>query len=136
MIAWTAVAAGLLLIAAGVAAGIAWRPLTPPPLGPSPRALRTPVGPPSPSPTPSKPRPLRFVPGKMRVMIPALGVDATIVRLGLNADGSLQVPTDYATAGWWSGGPLPGERGPAVVVAERRGPGPLLRRLPEGRTVL
>ena len=73
-------------------------------------------------------------------MIPSIGVDATIVRLGLNADGSLQVPTDYATAGWWSGGPLPGERGPAVVVGHvdsKAGPAVFfkLATLQPGRTV-
>ncbi|MDQ3421912.1 MAG: sortase, partial [Actinomycetota bacterium] len=28
----------------------------------------------------------------------------------------LQVPSDYADIGWWSGGPAPGEQGAAVVV--------------------
>ena len=143
MIGWTAVSAGVLLIGGGVAAGIALRPLTPPPLGPGALTsppLQAPVGPPSPSPTPLTHRPLRFVPGKMRVMIPSIGVDAGIVRLGLNADGSLQVPSDYATAGWWSGGPLPGERGPAVVVGHvdsKAGPAVFfkLATLQPGRTV-
>jgi hypothetical protein len=36
--------------------------------------------------------------------------------LGLNADGTLEVPTSYEQTGWWSGGTLPGDRGPSVIV--------------------
>jgi sortase (surface protein transpeptidase) len=50
------------------------------------------------------------------VAIPSLGVDAQLVRLGLNADGTLQVPSDFSAAGWYKLGPKPGEPGAAVVV--------------------
>src|SRR5438105_5911537 len=44
-----------------------------------------------------------------RVTIPSIGVRAApVVRLGLNRDGTLEVPTDFADAGWWSGGTVPG----------------------------
>lgn len=65
-----------------------------------------------------------------RIVIPAIGVDAPIVRLGLNPDGTLEVPDNFATAGWWSGGPYPGDPGPAVVVghvSSREGPGVFYR---------
>jgi hypothetical protein len=52
----------------------------------------------------------------VRIQIPAIGVDAPIVPLGLNPDRTLEVPTDFADAGWWTGGPRPGERGPAVIA--------------------
>jgi sortase (surface protein transpeptidase) len=52
----------------------------------------------------------------VRLEIPAIGVDAPLIPLGLNADRSLEVPTDYGDAGWWTGGPRPGERGPAVIA--------------------
>ncbi len=52
----------------------------------------------------------------VRIEIPDLGVRAPIIRLGLNADRSLEVPTDFGDAGWWSGGPRPGEPGPAVIA--------------------
>jgi sortase family protein len=52
----------------------------------------------------------------VRIQIPAIGVDAPIVPLGLNPDRTLEVPTDFADTGWWTGGPRPGERGPAVIV--------------------
>ena len=52
----------------------------------------------------------------MRVRVPAIGVDANVVSLGLNSDSTLQVPTDATDAGWWSGGTAPGRRGAAVIV--------------------
>ncbi len=52
----------------------------------------------------------------MRVRVPAIGVDASVVSLGLNSDSTLQVPTNAIDAGWWSGGTAPGERGAAVIV--------------------
>jgi hypothetical protein len=52
----------------------------------------------------------------MRVRVPAIGVDASVVSLGLNGDSSLQVPTNATDAGWWSGGAEPGKRGAAVIV--------------------
>ncbi|HKG63633.1 MAG TPA: hypothetical protein VKB28_06190, partial [Solirubrobacteraceae bacterium] len=52
----------------------------------------------------------------VRIEIPAIGVRARVVSLGLNADGTLRVPTRFRDAGWWAGGARPGERGPAVVV--------------------
>ena len=52
----------------------------------------------------------------VRVEIPAIGVDSTLVRLGLQADGTLQVPPAGFPAGWYSGAPTPGERGPAIIV--------------------
>jgi hypothetical protein len=52
----------------------------------------------------------------VRIEIPAIGVQAKIVRLGLNRDRTLEVPTNFAEAGWWSGGPRPGEAGAAVIA--------------------
>jgi LPXTG-site transpeptidase (sortase) family protein len=37
--------------------------------------------------------------------------------LGLLRDGSLQVPPDAFTSGWFTGGPRPGRLGPAVIAA-------------------
>ncbi|MEV6905387.1 class F sortase [Amycolatopsis sp. NPDC051071] len=49
--------------------------------------------------------------------IPAIGVrTGEIVDLGLTGDGSLQVPRDAITTGWFTGGPAPGEIGPAVLA--------------------
>ena len=52
----------------------------------------------------------------LRVMIPAIDVDARIRPVGLNLDGSMEVP-DFGVAGWYTKGPRPGAPGPAVIVA-------------------
>lgn len=50
------------------------------------------------------------------IRIPRLEVEASIIPLGLNDDGSIEVPEDPDQAGWWLGGPEPGETGPAVIL--------------------
>lgn len=39
-----------------------------------------------------------------------------MVDLGQDPDGRLQAPEDFARVGWYSGGPAPGDPGPAVIV--------------------
>ncbi len=51
-----------------------------------------------------------------RLQIPAIGVDTDLVSLGLNPDGSMEVPAKWGEAGWYSRGPRPGEDGPAVIA--------------------
>jgi LPXTG-site transpeptidase (sortase) family protein len=61
----------------------------------------------------------------VRVEIPAIGVSSPLVRLGLNPDRTMEVPGDYQVAGWFTGGPQPGQLGPAVIaghVDSRTGP--------------
>lgn len=48
--------------------------------------------------------------------IPAIGVESTVMALGLQRDGTMAVPPAAFPAGWYTGGPTPGELGPAVVV--------------------
>jgi sortase (surface protein transpeptidase) len=50
------------------------------------------------------------------VSIPRLGVQSRLVHLGLDTDGSMEVPQDPASAGWFSGGAAPGALGPAVIA--------------------
>ncbi|MBM2614178.1 class F sortase [Actinoplanes sp. LDG1-06] len=52
----------------------------------------------------------------VRIRIPALEVDSKIIDLGLRKDGSVEVPPSVAEAGWWDGGPRPGQDGPAVIL--------------------
>lgn len=52
----------------------------------------------------------------IRLDIPAVGVHTRLLRLGLNGDGSLEVPWRPLLAGWYEGSPTPGERGPAVIA--------------------
>jgi sortase (surface protein transpeptidase) len=52
----------------------------------------------------------------VRLQVPRIGVDSSLVDLGIAADGTLQVPTDYARAGWLTSSPAPGQVGPAVIA--------------------
>jgi len=62
-------------------------------------------------------RPLaRSVP--VRILIPAIGVSAPVMRLGQNPDGTVQVPplAAHDLAGWYALGAAPGQRGAAVIL--------------------
>lgn len=50
------------------------------------------------------------------IRIPRINVEAPIIPLGLNDDGTIEVPDQPEEAGWWLGGPEPGETGPAVIL--------------------
>jgi hypothetical protein len=52
----------------------------------------------------------------VRITVPTIGVDSTLMNLGLLADGSLQVPPSGFPAGWYTGAPTPGQLGPAIIV--------------------
>jgi len=53
----------------------------------------------------------------VRLTVPSIGVDTTLMDLGLQQDGTLEVPPDGTLAGWFTGAPTPGELGPAVIAA-------------------
>jgi sortase (surface protein transpeptidase) len=53
----------------------------------------------------------------VRVRIPALGVDAAVVPVGVRADGALDLPADPSTVAWFAGGAAPGESGSSVLAA-------------------
>jgi sortase (surface protein transpeptidase) len=62
-------------------------------------------------------RPLtRSVPVSIR--IPAIGVSAPVMKVGMNADGTVQVPPvdNHNLTGWYGDGPAPGQKGPAVIL--------------------
>ncbi|WP_194925279.1 class F sortase [Catenulispora pinisilvae] len=54
----------------------------------------------------------------LRVQVPSVGINAPLIRLGLDKDGAVAVPpmTVPTEAGWFTGDPTPGERGAAVIV--------------------
>ncbi|MFE3329208.1 class F sortase [Streptomyces sp. NPDC059176] len=54
----------------------------------------------------------------VRLQIPAIGVDTPVIRLGLAADGTVQVPpvTAHDPAGWYGHSPTPGQTGPSVIL--------------------
>lgn len=67
----------------------------------------------------------------VRISIPAAQVDAPVRPVSARKE-ALAVP-DVGTAGWYAGGPRPGERGRAIVIGHldtRKGPG-LFARVPE-----
>jgi LPXTG-site transpeptidase (sortase) family protein len=60
----------------------------------------------------------------LRVEIPAIGVDAELVELGLEPNRDMEVP-DFGLAGWYTKGPRPGHPGPSLIAAHvdsRAGP--------------
>jgi Sortase domain len=63
------------------------------------------------------------------IIIPAVGVHARVVPVGLRADRTMEVP-EVDLAGWYQPGPRPGEAGPAVIVGHvdsRHGPAVFFR---------
>ena len=56
------------------------------------------------------------IPRPARIVIPAIRVDAKIIRVGRLDDGKMEVPP-FGLAGWYTLGPAPGASGPSVIVA-------------------
>ena len=54
----------------------------------------------------------------LTIRIPAIEVDAPVMEIGKNADGTIQVPPldEHNLTGWYRYGPAPGQRGPAVIL--------------------
>jgi hypothetical protein len=52
-----------------------------------------------------------------RISFPAQGVDAPVVPVATSAAGSLDLPDDPRTIGWWVGGAAPGAAAGNVVLA-------------------
>jgi hypothetical protein len=48
--------------------------------------------------------------------IPAIGLTVSVSALGLNPDGTVQVPSDFQEPGWFQLGPSPGQVGSAVIL--------------------
>ncbi|MGV9939149.1 class F sortase [Streptomyces sp. NPDC003401] len=104
-----AAGAGLL---AGCAGG---RPAGRTPGAPSAAPVTSPASSPG-SPAGAARPPVRSAPVALR--IPAIGVDTPVVRLGLRADGRVEVPAVTADdrAGWYRYSPTPGQTGPSVIL--------------------
>lgn len=57
--------------------------------------------------------------------IPAIGVSTPLISLGLKADRTMQVPSNFSQAGWYRYSPVPGDAGPSVIAGHvdgRSGP--------------
>jgi LPXTG-site transpeptidase (sortase) family protein len=107
-----------------------------------PDALITPSAPANSRVAPATPRPVSgatspgdALPARLakstpvRLQIAAIGVDTTLLDLGLRSDGTMEVPPGGFPAGWYTGGPTPGELGPAVIAGhvDMSGPGVFYR---------
>jgi LPXTG-site transpeptidase (sortase) family protein len=66
------------------------------------------------------------MPSPARLTIPAIGVSAPVISLGVNRDGTMETPDTVTDTGWFAPGPEPGEKGAAVItghVDSYSGPG-------------
>jgi sortase (surface protein transpeptidase) len=54
----------------------------------------------------------------VRVIIPAIGTNASVIPEGTDSTGALETPplNERNVTGWWAGGSAPGQDGPAVIV--------------------
>jgi hypothetical protein len=96
----------------------------------NPQTTRTPAATGPRIPISSHPRLRRQMPVPVRISVPVINVNAPLVALGRNADGSAKVPRSFGVAGWFRPGPEPGERGAAVIlghVDSKSGPGVFYR---------
>jgi LPXTG-site transpeptidase (sortase) family protein len=52
------------------------------------------------------------------VAVPSVGITSSLMELGQNTDGTVEVPPaeEGMTAGWYTGGAVPGEIGAAVII--------------------
>ena len=57
---------------------------------------------------------VRSTPVQLRV--PAIALTVSLSTLGLNSNGTVQVPTDIQQPGWYRLGPSPGQDGSAVIL--------------------
>jgi hypothetical protein len=120
-------ACGVLAVGAGVAglavASQTGRPATP--VGKS-AFVPVPIGRQAPAPLPS----VRRVARPVALVIPAIGVSTSLIRLGLTPAGALQVPSTTSVAGWYTGSARPGAIGSAVIaghIDSVSGPGVFFR---------
>jgi hypothetical protein len=52
----------------------------------------------------------------VRLQIPAIGLSVALSTLGLNSDGTVEVPDNIVNPGWFRLGPTPGQLGSAVIL--------------------
>jgi sortase (surface protein transpeptidase) len=50
------------------------------------------------------------------VRIPSVGISSQLIRLGLNPDNTIEVPKNFALAGWYIYRAVPGEPGPSIIA--------------------
>ncbi|NYF17364.1 sortase (surface protein transpeptidase) [Microbacterium sp. AK009] len=122
--------AAALVLAVGSTAACATQGTTATPSSASTTARPSVSPPPATPATPPSSEPEAGPHPPARVSVPSIGLDESLIDLGLNADGSMQVPTDFDEVGWFTGGGRPGGAGPVVIaghVDSPTGPAVFLR---------
>ncbi|QFZ79168.1 class F sortase [Streptomyces fagopyri] len=87
--------------------------------GPDPTVRVAPTAPAAASGAAKSERPADDAPAApAKVAIPSVGITSSLMELGLNTDRTVQVPPaeEGMTAGWYTGGAVPGEIGAAVII--------------------
>jgi hypothetical protein len=129
---WAVVLAVLLVASGVVALVVGLQAQKTPPQPPSAAATGAPTtdaAPPGPdvrvTPPPGAQSPAARVRGPVlaaavpvSIVIPAISVTSGLVDLGLNPDGTVEVPplAQNSAAGWYHGSPTPGELGPSLIL--------------------
>jgi Sortase domain len=120
--------AGTALILAGVVAALAGVGLlvaAPRPAADVGAVPAAPPAPPRPATAPAQPRPASSSAGAsqaatgppVRLLIPALHVDARVLPAAVDPAGQLAIPADPRQTGWWTKGAAPGAATGTVVLA-------------------
>ena len=118
-------AAGLIVVGAGAAGLVLTRHPVAAQWGAAP-TLPAPTGPIAAAPQQQSAQ----VSLPVALTIPSIGVQTSLIHLGLTASGALQVPSSTAVAGWYTGSPRPGAVGSAVIaghIDSQSGPGVFFR---------
>lgn len=106
-----------LIVAVGASGCGVPAPAAAPPAGaPSPSSPAS-----APTPTPSAsvaPAAVPAVPAvaPAAVTIAAIGLSEPLIDLGIQRNGSMEVPSDFGDVGWFTGGGKPGGPGPTVIA--------------------
>jgi hypothetical protein len=126
-VAWAVLLAGLVAVVGGAIGlshlaghrGAVARPLAR--ASPAPRGVFA---------APPVPRTGRRASRPVALMIPAIGVRTSLIRLGRTPQGTLQVPSSTSVAGWYTASPRPGQIGSAIIaghIDSYLGPGVFFR---------
>ena len=126
------VALGLAVVGAALVWAALARPATPEAAIEAAPSQISPSATPPQAPQPTPKRPSKRVPHRdlrdridgsvlpesdpVAVSISRIGVRSTLVELGIDAAGAMEVPQDPALAGWFSQGAAPGALGPAIIA--------------------
>ncbi|MEP6559662.1 MAG: class F sortase [Nakamurella sp.] len=100
-------------------------PAAPGGVSPAPAPAPAPAAPPAPAAAPvpvlgpSPVGPVLSSSPPVALSMPAIGINSPLIQLGLNSDGSVEVPSlddPDSKPGWYRNSPVPGTLGPAIIL--------------------